>query len=388
MIFQESEEVISEGLARVIVPRLKYYIRSDGRFEPAWMPVFYNPEAVLGRDVTVLYLSTRFKNGSTFIDALAGTGVRGIRISLEANGEGIVNDVDPRAYYYIKRNIAINNLQQRVQAFNQEANALLNMLTFTGIPFDYVDVDPYGSPVPYLDSAFKPLAKKASLGISATDTAPLTCSNRAKMLRRYWHKCVDVDFNKELGIRVLISNVALRGAAHDVAVKPVVSFQYRHYYRVIFETERGASPSLATLNKCIGYIWYSPKTLERGFIDNEVGTMELEKEGVVLVGPLWKCNIFSTEVINDMIINSTKYPWLQRQTIKLLKSLNDESRVENPYVRLDKIYSRVKKNMPPIERVIEALQDHGFRVSRTHFDPRGIRIDGDFLEAVKILESL
>ncbi|MEM4947438.1 MAG: RsmD family RNA methyltransferase, partial [Thermosphaera sp.] len=150
MIFQESEEVISEGLARVIVPRLKYYIRSDGRFEPAWMPVFYNPEAVLGRDVTVLYLSTRFKNGSTFIDALAGTGVRGIRISLEANGEGIVNDVDPRAYYYIKRNIAINDLQQRVQAFNQEANALLNMLTFTGIPFDYVDVDPYGSPVPYL----------------------------------------------------------------------------------------------------------------------------------------------------------------------------------------------------------------------------------------------
>jgi len=383
-----NEEVLTEGLARIIVPRLGSYVREDGRLEPAWMPVFYNPEATLSRDITVLYLSARFKHGLHFIDALAGTGVRGVRISLELGGEGVLNDVDPRAFHYIKRNISLNNLEDRVQAFNQEANTLLNMLTFTGIPFDFIDIDPYGSPIPYIDSAFKPLGKKASLGVTATDTAPLTCSNARKMLRRYWHRCVDVDFEKELGLRVLISNIVLRGAAHDIMLRPVVSFLYKHYYRVIFETVRNASLSLENLSKCVGNVWYCPESLERGLVENGEGEVECAIGKPVLIGPLWVCELTSGKVVEDMLTEVARYPWIQRHTVKMLNVLVEEASVKTPYIRVDKVYSRLKKNMPPFNQLIEILQQHGFKVARTHLDPRGIKVDGDLSEAFKIMNAL
>ncbi|QOR94308.1 RsmD family RNA methyltransferase [Thermosphaera chiliense] len=383
-----NEEVLTEGLARIIVPRLESYVREDGKLEPAWMPVFYNPEAALSRDITVLYLSTRFKHGLNFIDALAGTGVRGVRISLELEGEGVLNDVDPRAFHYIRRNIALNNLESRVQAFNQEANTLLNMLTFTGIPFDFIDIDPYGSPIPYVDSAFKPLGKKASLGVTATDTAPLTCSNPRKMLRRYWHRCVDVDFEKEVGLRVLISNIVLRGAAHDIMLKPAVSFLYKHYYRVVFETVRNASLSFENLSKCIGSIWYCTETLERGFAVSGENGIACMSGKPVLIGPLWVCELMSSSVVNDMLAQLPKYPWMQRQTVKMLKILAEETSVQTPYIRVDRVYSRLRKNMPPFSQLMETLKQHGFKVARTHFDPRGIRVDGDLSEAFKIMSTL
>ncbi|MEM1713725.1 MAG: N2,N2-dimethylguanosine tRNA methyltransferase, partial [Desulfurococcaceae archaeon] len=171
------EEVIKEGLANIIVPRLEQYRRPDGVIEPAWMPVFYNPQAVISRDFTVILLKTIMNNKDFFfVDALSGTGVRGIRIALETEGEGILNDIDPRAHYYIKKNIALNNLVDKLEVYNHEANALLNTLVFAGIPVDYVDIDPYGAPSPYIDSALKPLRKEAYLGVTATDTGPLTCT--------------------------------------------------------------------------------------------------------------------------------------------------------------------------------------------------------------------
>lgn len=199
MVNTQYEEVLNEGLAKIIVPRLERYKRPDGSIEPAWMPVFYNPQAVISRDFTTMFLKTIFKNKEFFfVDALAGTGIRGIRIALESSGKGILNDVDPRAYNYIVKNILLNNLAERLEAYNSEANTLLNNLVFTGVLVDYVDVDPYGSPSPYIDSALKPLNKEAYIGVTATDTGPLSCTYPHKTLSRYWSNCFKVDLKKNL----------------------------------------------------------------------------------------------------------------------------------------------------------------------------------------------
>jgi len=61
MVNTQYEEVLNEGLAKIIVPRLERYKRPDGSIEPAWMPVFYNPQAVISRDFTTMFLKTIFK---------------------------------------------------------------------------------------------------------------------------------------------------------------------------------------------------------------------------------------------------------------------------------------------------------------------------------------
>jgi len=49
----------------------------------------------------------------------------------------------------------------------------------------WVDIDPFGSPMPFLDTAIQSLAKKAVLEVSATDTAALTGSSKTALMRTY-----------------------------------------------------------------------------------------------------------------------------------------------------------------------------------------------------------
>lgn len=392
LIKSANEEVIEEGLAKIIVPKMELYRRADGKIEPAWMPVFYNPDAIISRDLTVLFLRSALgARAFFFVDVLAGTGVRGIRISLEAGGEGLVNDVDPRAFYYIRRNIKLNNLADRLVAFNQEANTLLNNLTFTGVVVDYLDVDPYGSVAPFADSIFKPLGKRSFLGVTATDTAPLTCHHYRKTMYRYWVNCAGVDFDKELGARILISHIVMRGAALEIAARPLATIYYKHFYRAFFETRRDASEAQKAVESCIGYLWYCARTLERGFAKNPGEALDIscsDGSKPVVLGKVWICGLNDAAVVEGMGSEASRTGWITRGSLKLISTLASESSIDAPYVRLDKLCSILRKNMPPIERVVEALRASGFRASRTHFDPRGVKTDADISALKEIVSGL
>ena len=388
-IVRDWEEVVEEGKARIIIPKRSLYVREDLVYEPAWSPVFYNPVMRVSRDLTVLVARSVYGSSSYFfIDALGGTGVRGIRLALETQGYGIVNDVDPIAYYYISRNIEYNRVENRVKPLMCEANVLLNNYTFSGIPVDYIDIDPYGSPIPFIDSAVKPLAKQALLGVTATDTAPLVCSHARKTLRRYNVNCAKVDFEKELGIRNLIFNLVFRGAAQDRALKPILSYSHRHYFRVFFRTERSGSKSYELMERCRGYIWFCPSTLERGYLKNPADRVECSKpEEPLILGPTWICRLGDPEFAKQVLALAKKEAdtLVSRETVKILEILVDEYRIVSPYVRYDKLFGVLKKNMPPIREFIKYLREHGFEAYRTHFDQRGIKTSASLAELYEIL---
>ncbi|MFZ8783385.1 MAG: N2,N2-dimethylguanosine tRNA methyltransferase [Desulfurococcaceae archaeon] len=372
------------------MPRIELYRREDGGIEPAWMPVFYNPHAVVSRDLTVLFLkATISKRDFFFVDLLAGTGIRGIRVGLEACGRGILNDIDPRAYYYIKRNILLNKLEGSLEAFNQEANTLLNMLVFSGVLVDYVDVDPYGSPAPFIDSVFKPLAKSAYIGLTATDLAPLSCTHPHKTLTRYWDKCVKVDFDKEYALRLLIANVAMRAAALGYALKPLLSVVHRHYIRVFFAANRSYNKAYRVLDECLGYIWYCADTLERGYI-KDVHDTPLCSSGrkPTVLRRTWICSTSSSEVVAEVLNKAREAGFIHPDTTRILEALNAEVEISAPYTRLDKLCGALKVNMPKISVLISRLREVGFKATRTHMEVRGLRTNAPFEELRKILLDL
>ena len=51
--------------------------------------------------------------------------------------------------------------------------------------FDFIDVDPYGSIVPYLDVALTHVKNGGYIGLTATDLSALTGSAPKKTARRY-----------------------------------------------------------------------------------------------------------------------------------------------------------------------------------------------------------
>ncbi len=219
--------IIAEGKARIYVERVNE--KGPGKVEG----VFYNREMVFNRDSTIFLLHNIHVRNA--LDALAATGIRGIRMILEEGVETVINDRDPRAYELIKKNVELNGIQARVE--NRDANSLM-----AEERFDYVDIDPFGSPVEFIDIA---LRSGRIIGVSATDTATLSGSN-SRIERRYLAK-VSTRGNHEVGIRVLLGYVARMAVRFDLGIKPIFSFWRKHAYRVYFRVVRGSGAAKRTL---------------------------------------------------------------------------------------------------------------------------------------------
>ncbi|MEM3615316.1 MAG: tRNA (guanine-N2)-dimethyltransferase, partial [Candidatus Methanomethylicia archaeon] len=135
-----------EGKAKLYVPDLDYY----GVNEPSHAPVFYNPNMVFDRDLSVLVIN-RFKdyvNGDLRIcDALSGIGVRGIRYGLEVKNVDFVwfNDWNPVAVQLIWKNLSLNDFKISNTVSCLDARKMFYMNNNFNSRFHVIDIDPFGS---------------------------------------------------------------------------------------------------------------------------------------------------------------------------------------------------------------------------------------------------
>lgn len=384
---------IREGKAILLIPDPKAYTRSNGIYEPAWAPVFYNPRMVFNRDMTVLFLRYLANKGisiSLALDSLSGTGVRGIRFLLEPGNvkKAILNDIDPDAYELINENIRLNDLQERAESYCMDANTLHYHLPEVGLRAEFVDVDPFGSPIPFIDSAIWVTKNRGFIAVTATDTAALTGTHVNACLRRYHAKPLRLDCDKEIGLRILIASIILRGASKDIALKPVIAYYVDYYYRIVFQVIRGAREADKLIEN-IGYIEYDTFNLNRRLIEGYPLPTNIISERVY-VGPLWTNNIGDSYVVRGLLKSLESMPWLQTtdRIKRLLETLSCEYIVNIPYYRLDKLCSRLHKSMPKINYLVACLRDKGYIACRSHFDPRGISTNAPLDEIVKCINSL
>ena len=155
-------EIIQEGKVKVLVPRLKAFVKSPSEYAPSKAPVFYNPVMELNRDIAVLASQAyqRTLNRKICVcEPLAGCGIRGIRFATEVEGveKVVINDINEKAFQLASYNVRMNELSERVVVKNEDANFLLSSYGAPRKRFDVIDIDPFGSPVHYLDSAIRAL---------------------------------------------------------------------------------------------------------------------------------------------------------------------------------------------------------------------------------------
>ncbi|GJM87869.1 hypothetical protein PR202_ga03866 [Eleusine coracana subsp. coracana] len=110
--------------------------------------------------------------------ALAASGLRAIRYALEVDGIGEVVAIDNSevAIEACKKNIYHNSSLVSSKVVPHLADARVYMLNHPK-EFDVVDLDPYGSPAAFLDSAVQCVADGGILMCSATDMAVLAGGN-------------------------------------------------------------------------------------------------------------------------------------------------------------------------------------------------------------------
>lgn len=158
--------LINEGLVHIRIPPFE---KVSSR-----APVFYNPVMELNRDLSVLALQqfkSEIEKGLSICDAFGGSGIRGIRYGKEVSGvDGVViNDVNPLAVSLARDNSLENGLDN-VTVCQMDANLLLRLCKGK---FNVVDIDPFGTPSPFIDSVAVNLPRNSMLAVTATDTSAL-----------------------------------------------------------------------------------------------------------------------------------------------------------------------------------------------------------------------
>ena len=345
--------VIREGSTDILVP-LEHSVHGPGKKVGS---VFFNEQMAFNRDVSVMLLRSLERDSVTVADAMCATGSRSVRIANEVPGSQVTaNDISPSAMPYIQANIELNRLD------NCRANCSNLHILFTEESFDYVDLDPFGSPMPFLQSAIRGTGKRGIMAITATDTAPLAGAHAPKCRRRYQCEPVRGFMCHEGGLRILMCNVARELAKFDRGMKPLLSFYADHYFRTYVQVTEGAKAADDTLAQ-LGYMEYNMETMERStspYPDREHR-----------LGPFWLGPLHDAYTISRM---SPEGMADERRCAKYLSLWRGELDDQVFVYDMSELSSHVKLSPPRIDDFVEFLNGHG-RASKSHVSPTSFKTD-------------
>lgn len=364
---------IKEGNTDLIVPKETVaHSRGPGTYNKG---VFFNPVMEFSRDVSILMMREFVKKRKTkLLDGLAGTGVRGVRIGNEVKGNFhmMINDHNPVAFELIEKNITLNSLKN-CEAKKKKMNSLLSEEDF-----DYVDIDPFGSPVQFIDSSLQAIRNNGMIALTATDTAPLCGTYPKTCLRRYGAKPLKTIFSKEIGTRILAGHCVRLAAKYDIALTPILSFFVDHYIRVHFKVKKGAKRADNALEK-IGYALHDPDTGEHKI----TGGIPKKMDNTRISGPMWVGNLHEKSFLKKLKLDNNL--GTAKRLGKFLDLWLEESTMPPFFFDINEIASITKTSTLPINGMLEKLKEHGFNASRTHFSPTGVKTDANIGEIKRLV---
>jgi tRNA (guanine26-N2/guanine27-N2)-dimethyltransferase len=364
---------VSEGHVEVEAPDPR-----DGAGEGAGEEVFFNPEMELNRDLTVAVLrayADRVDTNRTlsYCDAMGATGVRAVRAA-KAGYDVTAADVESDAIDLVRENLALNDLPG--EAVHADANVLLHSNRF-----DVVDLDPFGTPMPFADAAVA--GGKRLLCVTATDTAPLCGAHFDSGLRKY--DCVpqNTDYHREMGLRVLISALTRVAARRDVGAVPILSHATRHYARTYLELTHKATAADAALEH-LGFVSHCEDCLAR---DHEFGRIARPPETcptcdsnrLLVAGPIWLGPIGDPAFVGEVAGRVDESMGEAKKVNRLLETLQVELDQPTHYDqhRLCKQWGAPANKL---DAFLDDVREAGFAASRCHYGGTCFKTDADVTE--------
>jgi tRNA (guanine26-N2/guanine27-N2)-dimethyltransferase len=387
-------EIIREGKAKILVPKLEAYGVNPSDYAPSKAPVFYNPVMEFNRDLTVLafraYQCTVNREIS-ICDPLTSQGIRGVRFAAEVEGvkKVLISDVNERAFKLARHNVQINGLEKLVAVRHGDANCVLSCYASPKKRFDAVDVDPFGTPAPYIESAVRAMRNGGLLASTATDVAPLCGVHPKACIRKYGGKPLRTEYCHELAVRLLAGCTAGLAAKHDVGISVVFSHSSMHYIRVYVQIAYGAKKADESV-RSLGYILHCFNCFHRETAHHPFGSAQCPECGSRMdyAGPLWLGSIFDPDFIELMMKENKAVAFKNSARIaKLLALTRDEASAPITYYVLDKLSGKLGVPSPSNQAFANALRSSGYQAVPTHFNNRGIRTNASALTLHKLLKE-
>ncbi|MFH0986700.1 MAG: 50S ribosomal protein L11 methyltransferase [Candidatus Micrarchaeota archaeon] len=343
---------IIEGKTKLIVPEKK----------AKWPEsVFYNPEMEKSRTLSIEIVDMFFhgsKRKIKILDLLSGTGARAVRYANElvVPCEVYANDVQPSAVRMIEENAKLNKVQDKMKISANDANEFLYRNAGC---FDCIDIDPFGSPIPFTSNAIRALnPERGVICATATDVGASCGVFKEACLRKYGTSAARTSFSYELGLRNLLFALSQQADAAGRSIAPIYVYYSRHYMRIFVEILPGKNKSIPRGSE--GFIKYCSKCERREIIsapqDAGAGAKCLCGGTAKILGPTW-----------ISVLCSEKFAYL-----------DPSLRIAIPYYDLSALGRALKKQNKPIDEIIKSLRSAGFAVCRTKMAKQGIKTDAPY----------
>ncbi|XP_048212735.1 TRMT1-like protein isoform X5 [Perognathus longimembris pacificus] len=434
---------------------------------------YFNPKMKLNRQLIFCTLAALAEERKPLecLDAFGATGIMGLQWAKHLGNavKVTINDMNENSVTLIQKNCHLNKLKVVVDSKEKEsgdclgeeeqnlgnikvtkmdANVLMHLRSF-----DFIHLDPFGTSVNYLDSAFRNIRNLGIVSVTSTDISSLYAKAQHVARRHYGCNIVRTEYYKELAARIVVAAVARAAARCNKGIEVLFAVALEHFVLVVVRVLRGPTSADETAKK-IQYLIHCQWCEERIF--QKDGNMVEENpyrqlpcnchgtmpgKTAIELGPLWSSSLFNTGFLKRMLFESVHHGVDDIQTLiktlifesectlqsqfstqtpsnlkkqeendvfikttdsttdhlqgkrkshevmtNLAKKQKSDVSTEHPpfYYNIHR-HSIKGMNMPKLKKFLCYLSQAGFRVSRTHFDPMGVRTDAPLLQFKSIL---
>lgn len=331
------------------------------------------------------------------LEALSASGLRALRYALEVEevGKVVALDNDKVSVEACRRNIKFNGSVASSKVESHLEDARVYMLTHLK-EFDVVDLDPYGTPSVFLDSAVQSVADGGMLMCTATDMAVLCGGNGEVCYSKYGSYPLRGKYCHEMALRILLACIESHANRYKRYIVPVLSVQMDFYVRVFVRIFTSASAmkntplKLSYVYQCTGCDSFHLQPVGRtatkntcvrylpGFgpvVPQECGDCGKKYN---MGGPIWSAPIHDQEWVTFILDNvntmKDRYPAYDKISA-VLTTISEELSDVPLFLSLHNLCATLKCTSPSAVIFRSAVINAGYRISGTHVNPLGLKSD-------------
>uniref|UniRef100_A0A4X2L0R6 tRNA (guanine(26)-N(2))-dimethyltransferase n=1 Tax=Vombatus ursinus TaxID=29139 RepID=A0A4X2L0R6_VOMUR len=396
---------------------------------------YFNPKMKLNRQLifSTLAVLAEERKPLECLDAFGATGIMGLQWAKHLGNavKVTINDFNENSVTMIQENCHLNKMKVMldskeedecdealeegeenvgaIEVTKMDANVLMHLRSF-----DFIHLDPFGTSVNYLDSAFRNVRNLGIVSVTSTDISSLYAKALHVARRHYGCNIVRTEYYKELAARIVVAAMARAATRCNKGIEVLFAVALEHFVLVVVRVLRGPTPADETAKK-IRYLIHCQWCEERIFQkdgnmveENPYRQLPCDCHGsmpgktAIELGPLWSGSLFNTGFLRRMLFEAVQHGndiALTKNISSLLESRKSneicrnatkkqkaEANAEHPsfYYNIHR-HSIKGMNMPKLNKFLQYLSQAGFRVSRTHFDPMGVRTDAPLSQFKAIL---
>jgi tRNA (guanine26-N2/guanine27-N2)-dimethyltransferase len=381
----------------------------------------------------------------SILDALSATGLRALRYAKEIPFATSItsNDMSAKAVESIKLNVKHNKLEDTIKP--NTGNAIAYMYSYCDKKgYDVIDLDPYGTAAPFIDSAIQAINDDGLLCVTCTDSAIFASHGYLeKTYSQYGGLPFKGESCHEGGLRLILHAIASSAGRYGMAIEPLLSLSIDYYIRVFVRVRKAPTDVKLLAGKTMivyscdnGCGAWTTQYLARNKVTKNKKGDPFYKHGFAagpttdehcrhcgtkthLVGPMYGGPLHNVGFIERVLaqlneVDRETYPTMDRiegmlrtaqeevtfgvkesnsdadKKTRVLDSLipkADPAEIDHhPFFFTPSSVSKIVHcSAPPLAAVRGALRHAGFRVAMSHCKPGSIKTDASWQDIWHIM---